>query len=115
MCDGLNPFAKEKVSYSMWPIMMFPLNLPSSIHKLSSTLMPAGIIPGPKEPKNIDPYIEVVVDDILNLNDIQVYDALDKAMFKVQSNIILYVFDYPGQSKVLHSQGKYCTYRHKLP
>lgn len=29
--DGLNPFAKEKNSYSMWPIFLFVLNLPSQL------------------------------------------------------------------------------------
>ena len=29
--DGLNPFAHENVSYSMWPITVSILNLPSSI------------------------------------------------------------------------------------
>ena len=55
--DGLNPFSKEKVSYSMWPIVLFPLNLPGSVRKLSTSLMLAGIIPGPREANNIDPYM----------------------------------------------------------
>ena len=103
--DGLNPFSKEKVSYSMWPIVLFPLNLPGSVRKLSTSLMLARIIPGPKEAKNIDPYMEIIIDNVLSLNGIEIYDACDKTTFKLKSNILLYMFDYPGQSKVLHSQG----------
>ena len=37
--DGVNPFAKEKASYSMWSIVLFPLNLPAHTRKVSSPMM----------------------------------------------------------------------------
>jgi len=33
--DGLNPFSKEKVTYSMWPITMIILNFPRNIQNTS--------------------------------------------------------------------------------
>lgn len=42
-----------------------------------------GIIPGPKEPKNTDPYIQVVVDELLQINGIEMYDAYQSETFKL--------------------------------
>lgn len=103
--DGLNPFAKEKSTYSMWPIVIFPLNFPSSIRRVSSSMFLVGIIPGPKEMKNIDPYMSIVAEDIKGLNGMEVYDAKEKCTFKLKATVCLHVLDYPGQSKVFHSQG----------
>ena len=44
--DGLNPFSKEKVSYSMWPITMTMLNLPHHVRNLAGSMLLVGIIPG---------------------------------------------------------------------
>ena len=103
--DGVNPFAKEKVNYSMWPIVLFPLNLPAHVRKLSSSMMLVGIIPGPKEMNCIDPYLDVVADDIKSLNGVEVYDAYNDCVFKLKASVLLHVLDYPGQNKVFHCQG----------
>ena len=73
--DGLNPFSREKSSYSMWPIILFPLNFPSSLRKLSSSMMLVGIIPGDKQMNDINPYMEIVADDVKSLNGLDFYDA----------------------------------------
>ena len=89
--DGVNPFAKEKASYSMWPIVLFPLNFPAHIRKLSSSMMLVGIIPGPKEVKCIDPYLKIVADDIASLNGIKMYDAYDDCTFELKAALLLHV------------------------
>ena len=66
--DGVNTFAKEKVHYSTWPIVLFPLNFPEHIRRLSSSMMLVGIIPGPKEVHNIDLYLDIVSSDVASLN-----------------------------------------------
>lgn len=43
--DVVNPFSCNKVSQSMWPIMLTVLNLPSNVRSLFSNIMLAGIIP----------------------------------------------------------------------
>lgn len=67
----------------------------------------AGIIPGPKEPQNTDPYIQLVVEEILNLNGTEMYDAFKDESLELQANISLHILDYPGQNKVFHCQGEY--------
>lgn len=107
--DGVNPFSKENISYSMWPILLFPLSLPHQIRKSSGSMMLVGIVPGPNEPRDFDPYLDVIVDDILALNKLEMYDAYHDTTFKMKSDILLHVFDYPGQNKVFHCQGKLLT------
>ena len=64
LSDGTNPFSKEKVAYSVWPITLEILNLPHQIRRLPRSIMLAGIIPGKSEPQNLDPYIEILVDEL---------------------------------------------------
>ena len=101
----MNLFKKENVSYSMCPILLSPLNFPDQLRVLAGSKFLVGIIPGPKEPKNTDPYIQVVVDELLQINGIEMYDAYQSETFKLQANILLHQFDYPGQNKVFHCQG----------
>ena len=51
--DGMNPFSKEKVSYSMWPITLTVLNFPQALRmrNLPGSMLLAGIIPGKKSQK----------------------------------------------------------------
>ena len=64
--DGMNPFSKEKTKYSMWPIQIACLNLPHHIRYQPGSMMLIGIIPGPEEPKAVDTYLSVLVEEIDN-------------------------------------------------
>jgi len=57
-----------------------------------------GIIPGNggREPKSVDPYLEIVVDELLTLSGSQFYDAFRNAPFTFKVQILNYVLDYPG-------------------
>ena len=44
--DGMNPFNKNKTSYSMWPITITMLNLPRQIRYLFGRMFLVGIVPG---------------------------------------------------------------------
>ena len=104
--DGMNPFSKEKVVYSMWPIVLTVLNLPRHIRNSPGSMMLVGIIPGRAEPQSMDPYLDILVDEILQLNGSQLYDGYHKEHFSLSVDILLHVLDYPGQNKVFHCQGK---------
>lgn len=75
--DGVNPFSGNKVVYSMWPVMLTVLNLPKRLRNLFANMLLVGIIPGNggHEPKSVDPYLEIVVDELLTLSGSQFYDA----------------------------------------
>lgn len=103
--DGLNPYAHEKTTYSMWPIFLVPLNLPHHVRMKVGSMLLTGIIPGPKEPNDLDPYMDIVVDDIMDLSKLTVFDAFKNEYFQPQANILLHILDYPGQNKVFRDQG----------
>ena len=44
-CDGVNRFDDKTVQYSMWPVVLSMLNMPSSIRHLYSNFMLVSIIP----------------------------------------------------------------------
>ena len=105
--DGLNPFSREKISYSVCPMFLTILNLPPHVRRLAGSIMLTGLIPGPREPKNTDPYVDVLVDDIMHLNTLKIRDGYKHETFSLKADIVLNVFDYPGQNKVLHCQGAF--------
>ena len=101
--DGVNPFHRQHISYSMWPIVLTLLNLPSKIRNLYANLMMIEIVPG-KGSKE-DPYLEVVVDKILSLSNANLFDAYRQAPFQLKVEILLYIFDYQALAKVYHITG----------
>ena len=111
--DGMNPFSKMNVTYSMWPIVLTVLNLPRHLRNLGGSMLLAGIIPGRSEPKNMDPYLDVLVDELIQMNGLQVLDAYREETFELKAQLLLHVLDYPGQNKVFHTQGT-CMYMYGI-
>ena len=106
--DGLNPWNKNKTNYSMWPIVLGQLNLPQMIRNLFGNLILVGIIPAQregKEPFHLDPYLEVLVDELLCLTDCRIYDAYKDEVFNAKVDILIHVLDYQGIRKVFHMTG----------
>ena len=102
--DGFNPFSHLRFTYSMWPIVLSLLNLSRDVrHKFENMLL-VGIFPGNgrKEAHSIKPYLEVLVDEILHLQDAQLYDTYKQAKFSLKVSILLYILDYPGVRKVFN-------------
>lgn len=68
--DGVSPFSHNKVSYSMWPIMLTLLNLPRRLRNRFASIMLVGIIPSNRgqEPQSLNPYLDVLVDELLHLS-----------------------------------------------
>lgn len=129
--DGLNPWSKNKTNYSMWPIVLGQLNLPRNVRYHLANLLLVGIIPSQvqgAEPKNLDPYLEVLIDEIIYLGGCKLYDAYRKAPFNVKVEILIYVLDYQGFGKVFSLtgtgsyracawcmfQGQYCKHLSKM-
>ena len=89
----------------MCPMMLIPLNFPHNVRKPAASIMLTAIIPGPGEAKNLDPYVDVLVDELLELNNIRMYDAFHDEYFSLKVSITLNILDYPGQNKLFHCQG----------
>lgn len=106
--DGLNPWSKNKANYSMWPIVMGQLNLPRKIRYEFANLILVGIIPSQeqgKEPKHLDPYLEVLVDEIAFLSGCKLYDEYKEAPFHLKVEVLIYILDFQGIGKVFSLTG----------
>ena len=105
--DGVNPYSHNKVCYSMWPIILTILNLPRRIRHTFDNVWLVGTVSGngTKEPNNLDPYLSILVDEMLELTNKKIFDAYQQATFTLKIDILLYVLDYPGISKVFNTKG----------
>ena len=105
--DGVNPYSQNRVSYSMWPIIMTVLNLPRRIRCSYENFWLVGTVPGngTKEPRCLDPYIEILVDELLSITNKNMFDAYQGASFQFKANVLLYILDYPGIAKVFNVMG----------
>ena len=66
----------------MWPIVLGQFNLPRQIRYQFANLVLVGIIPTQtegSEPKDFDPYLDVLVDEILASCGCKLYDAYRNA------------------------------------
>jgi len=90
---GVNPFAHNKVVHLMWLIMLTKLNLPQN---LFSSILLGGIIPSngskePQEPQSLAPYLDILVNEMLEISCCTLYDTYQNAPFKCKVAVLLYV------------------------
>ena len=129
--DGLNPWSKNKCSYSMWPIVLGKLNFSRKLRYHFANLLLGEIISSQtqgKKPKHLDPFLEVLVDEILSLSSCKIYDPYRKAPFHVKVDIMIYILDYQGLGKLFcltgtgsyrgcgwcWQKGQYCKHLHEV-
>ena len=66
--DGFNPFKIMSTSYSTWPVVLVPYNLPPWICMKQSSFILSMIIPGEKGPGNdIDIYLQPLIEELKQL------------------------------------------------
>ena len=107
--DDVNPYSQNRMSYSMWPINLTVLNLPRNIRNVFGNFWLVGTVPGNgnKEPNSLDPYLDILVDELLAISNKEMFDAYQgaRAPFNLKVDILMYVLDYPGISKVFNILG----------
>lgn len=104
--DGMNPLRSQNKQYSMWPMMVQILNLPPAFRRSFSGIQILGIIPGngQKEPFNLEPYFDIFVDELLQLNKCNMY--VNRERKNIQVKLVQYVLDFPAIAKVMHTQAQ---------
>ena len=77
-----------------------------------NNLLPLGISPGPKSPKDLDSFLKPFLEELKLLSDrVVAYDAHgDMGAFLVKAQLVLVTGDTPGISKLLHLSGHGATY-----
>jgi len=75
--DGFNPFANFSTTYSMWPVLVMPLNLPPWECVNPVNCFMSLLIPSPKSPeKDFDVFLEPLIEELLQLwSGVMRYDA----------------------------------------
>ncbi|CAM8892135.1 unnamed protein product [Rhodiola kirilowii] len=97
--DGFNPFRNNTKSYSCWPVMVTPYNLPPWMCMKTRFMWLTIMIPGPTNPKKrIDMYLRPLIDDLKLLWNVGVdtYDVNRKLNFKLRAALMWTISDFPA-------------------
>ncbi len=97
--DGFAPFGQFGKSYSCWPVMLTPYNLPLWLCLKKQFIFLSLIIPGPKNPKNnLDVYLQPLVEELKMLWEVGVttYDISKKQNFQLRASLLWTINDFPA-------------------
>ena len=99
--DGFNPFGNMSNSYSMWPVLVMPYNLPPMGCTDQSNCLMALLILGPKSPgKDFDVFMQPLIKDLKELwKGVRTRDVLakpDDEPFLLRADVLWCVHDYPA-------------------
>ncbi len=109
MTDGLNPNRNMNIKRSMWPVMLSLLTMKGRYRNILGVgLLLVTIIPGWRgsEPKSLQHVLQVIVDELLELVDVQVFNAYRKAPVHIKVSILYTLCDIPASVKVFHTAGQ---------
>jgi hypothetical protein len=74
--DGMNPYSLQNTNYFVWPVVVINNNIPPWLSVKNEHLMLALIVPGRRQVKNMDVYLQPLVDELKELWEwIHVYDV----------------------------------------
>ena len=85
------------ISYSMWPVVLIPYNLPPWMCTKQTFFMLSLLIPGPTAPGNgIDIYLQLLIDELNELWEVgaKTYDASTKQKFCMCATILWTINDF---------------------
>lgn len=76
------------------------LNLPEHERLLPENLILFGVVPGPDSPATLKPYLDLLVDELLELNvGVPAVDVDSKSPeFTLRARLLFTTADYPGAS-----------------
>ncbi|CAN6678591.1 unnamed protein product [Malus baccata var. baccata] len=99
--DGFNPFGVLNQTHSIWPIVVFPYNLPPwKCMKKEYMMLTVLITEDPR--KSIDVYLRPLVDELKDLweNGVRTYDKFTRHMFTMRAAVMWTVNDFPAYAMV---------------
>lgn len=103
--DGFSPFKNRK--QTCWPIVVYNLNLPPDLRILFEHLICAGVIPGPKKPKDFDSFLFPFTMEGLELAlGVAAKHCLRKEeVFALRAYALFFAGDMPALAMVLRMKG----------
>jgi len=117
--DGFNPFGMQNVTYSIWPVILIPYNLPPWLCQKQSNWLLSMLIPGPKSPRmDIDVYLRPLILELKELweKGVTTWDAGTRKNFKLHALLLWTINDFPAYAMLSgwSTKGKFaCPYCHK--
>ncbi|XP_039115825.1 uncharacterized protein LOC120251353 [Dioscorea cayenensis subsp. rotundata] len=109
--DGFNPFKLLSTSYSTWPVVLIPYNLPPWIGMKQPSFFLSMIISGDKGPGNdIDIYLQPLIKELKQLwVGIETYDASARRNFFMRAALLWTINDFPAYANLSgwSTKGKY--------
>jgi Transposase family tnp2 len=102
--DGISPFALagKAQPYSVWPVVLTNYNIPPWMAMKKGHLLLSMIIPGPKQVKKIDVYLQPLLDELKQLwEGVDCYDGRERTgglsrEFKLKAILMWTMHDLPG-------------------
>ncbi|XP_073119967.1 uncharacterized protein [Henckelia pumila] len=84
--DGFNPFGSMSTTYSMWPVMVVPYNMPPWKCMHFENMMLSLLIPGPTSPgKNMDIFLQPLIEELKRLWEGRFYGPSMIIMYALMS------------------------------
>ncbi|KAL0555887.1 hypothetical protein IC582_004388 [Cucumis melo] len=97
--DGFNSFGQMSTSYSMWPVVLLPYNLPPWKCMKETNFFMSLLIPGPKSPgREIDVYLQPLIEELKDLwtFGVRTYDSLTGQFFQLYVALLWTINDFPA-------------------
>ena len=97
--DGFSPFGKFGKTYSTWPVILTPYNLPPEMCMQTRFLFLSTIVPGPHNPKKlIDICMQPLIDELLMLwnEGVPTFDVSTGEHFRMRAALMWTVSDFPA-------------------
>jgi len=116
--DGFNPFGMLNVSYSCWPVILIPYNLPPWLCLKQSYWMLSMMIPGVRSPGvSIDVYLQPLIDELKVLweEGVKAWDAKERKDFDLHAILLWTINDFLAYAMLSgwSTKGKFaCPYYH---
>ncbi len=107
--DGLNPNRNVNLKRSIWPVFCTFLTMKGRYRNLLGVgLLLVTIIAGwrGKEPKSLEPVLELLVDELLSLLDTKIYNSYVNAPVKIKLTVLYFCCDFPANAKLFHTAGQ---------
>ncbi|XP_027351206.1 uncharacterized protein LOC113862314 [Abrus precatorius] len=97
--NGFNPFRNLSTSYSIWPVMLIPYNLPPWMYMKQSSFILSMIILGKQAPRNdIDVYLQPLLEELKDLwtTGVRTFDSYSNEVFNMHEAVMWTISDFPG-------------------
>ena len=102
--DGVSVFKKR--SKTCLPLLLFNYNLPPDTRFHMNNIIPAGIIPGPKKPVDMDSFLHPLVQELVQLEiGTTAFDGLSKVVFLLHAHLLVVSGDIPAVAVLMRMKG----------